>query len=202
MKIMLSLFFEKWNVKSKCFETEIEKWKFWKFFNISRETRFFNKIILWEPKNPDIQGVPKKRTFRIIIRVDRQSRTCKTKQYNPFLFPQGFLGEAEVVFFVLTLCLPLPRTPIKKSPRGLYLSKFNQIIRVSQFKYLSLLVEEESRFQYILWAVNIWADVMLFVGHSCLLGWKPKKNWLGLRLVPYFGKLPHESPQKIWKSGN
>ena len=29
-----------------------------------------------------------------------------------------------------------------------------------------------------------------------------KKNWPGLRLVPFFVKLPHESPQKIWKSGN
>ena len=38
--------------------------------------------------------------------------------------------------------------------------------------------------------------------HSDLQGWKPKKNSPGLRLVPFFGKLPHESPQKIWKSGN
>ena len=28
VKKMLSLFFEKWKVKSKCFETEIKKWKF------------------------------------------------------------------------------------------------------------------------------------------------------------------------------
>ena len=38
--------------------------------------------------------------------------------------------------------------------------------------------------------------------HSDLQGWKPKKNSPGLRLVPFLGKLPHESPQKVWKSGN
>ena len=31
---------------------------------------------------------------------------------------------------------------------------------------------------------------------------KTQKNLPGLRLVPFFGKLPHESPKKIWKSGN
>ena len=38
-KKMLSLFFEKWKVKSKCFETEIEKWKFSRIPDNSRETR-------------------------------------------------------------------------------------------------------------------------------------------------------------------
>ena len=38
--------------------------------------------------------------------------------------------------------------------------------------------------------------------HSCLKGSKPKKNSPVLRLVPFFVKLPHESPQKIWKSGH
>ena len=33
--------------------------------------------------------------------------------------------------------------------------------------------------------------------HSGLKGSKPKKNSPGLRLVPFFVKLPHESPQKI-----
>ena len=31
---------------------------------------------------------------------------------------------------------------------------------------------------------------------------KTEKNWPGLRLVPIFVKLPHESPQKNWKSGH
>ncbi len=44
-KNMLSLFFEKWKVKSKCFETEIEKWKFSRIPDNSRETRFYNRII-------------------------------------------------------------------------------------------------------------------------------------------------------------
>ena len=52
-------------------------------------------------------------------------------------------------FFVLTLCLPLPRTPIKRSPRGLYLSEFNQIIWVSQFKYLSPLGDNFEHFSQI-----------------------------------------------------
>ena len=47
---MLSLFFEKWKVKLKCFETEIEKWKFSRIPDNSRETRFYNRIILWKPK--------------------------------------------------------------------------------------------------------------------------------------------------------
>ena len=38
--------------------------------------------------------------------------------------------------------------------------------------------------------------------HSCLKGSKTKKNSPVLRLVPFFVKLPHESPQKIWKSGH
>ena len=38
--------------------------------------------------------------------------------------------------------------------------------------------------------------------HSCLKGSKPKKNSPVLRLVPFFVKLPHESPQKNWKSGH
>ena len=42
-KKMLSLFFEKWKVKSKCFE--IEKWNFSRILNISRETRFLNRFI-------------------------------------------------------------------------------------------------------------------------------------------------------------
>ena len=63
-KKMLSLFFEKCKVKIKCFHSfsRSEKWNrnasrlrsrsenFWEFFNGSRETRFFNKIILWKPK--------------------------------------------------------------------------------------------------------------------------------------------------------
>ena len=44
---MLSLFFEKWKVKSKCFE--IEKWKFSRILNNSRETRFLNRFIPWKP---------------------------------------------------------------------------------------------------------------------------------------------------------
>ena len=42
---MLSLFFEKWKVKSKCFEIEIEKWKFSRILNNSRETRFLNRFM-------------------------------------------------------------------------------------------------------------------------------------------------------------
>ena len=49
-KKMLSLFFEKWKVKLKCFENEIEKWKFSRIPDNSRETRFYNRIILWKPK--------------------------------------------------------------------------------------------------------------------------------------------------------
>ena len=33
--------------------------------------------------------------------------------------------------------------------------------------------------------------------HSGLKGSKPKNNSQGLRLVPFFVKLPHESPHKI-----
>ena len=43
-KQMLSLFFEKWKVNSKCFEIEIEKWKFSRILNNSRETRFLNRL--------------------------------------------------------------------------------------------------------------------------------------------------------------
>ena len=42
---MLSLFFEKWKVKLKCFETEIKKWKFTRIPDNYRETRFYNRII-------------------------------------------------------------------------------------------------------------------------------------------------------------
>ena len=41
---MLSLFFEKWKVKSKCFEIEIEKWKFSRILNHSREARFLTDL--------------------------------------------------------------------------------------------------------------------------------------------------------------
>ena len=37
---MLLLLFENWKVKSKCFEIEIQKWKFSRILNNSRETRF------------------------------------------------------------------------------------------------------------------------------------------------------------------
>ena len=40
------------------------------------------------------------------------------------------------------------------------------------------------------------------VEHSCLKGSKPKKNWPGLRLGPFFVKLPHDSQLKNWKSGH
>ena len=55
-KKMLSLFFEKWKVKSKCFE--IEKWKFSRILNNSRETRFFNRFIPWQPnKTAETDGL-------------------------------------------------------------------------------------------------------------------------------------------------
>ena len=55
---MLSLFFKKWKVKSKCFEIEIEKWKFSRILNNSRETRFFNRFIPWQPnKTAETDGL-------------------------------------------------------------------------------------------------------------------------------------------------
>ena len=55
-KEKLSLFFEKWKVKSKCFE--IEKWKFSRILNNSRETRFFNRFIPWQPnKTAETDGL-------------------------------------------------------------------------------------------------------------------------------------------------
>ena len=50
---------------------------------------------------------------------------------------RGSQERLQHFFFVLTLCLSLPQTPINWSPRGLYLSEFTQIIWVSQFRYLS-----------------------------------------------------------------
>ena len=57
--------------------------------------------------------------------------------------------------------------------------------------------------------LNLLMDGWLFslsvkckVAHSCLKGSKTKKNSPVLRLVPFFVKLPHESPQKNWKSGH
>ena len=44
-------------VKSKCLEINIEKWKFSRILHNSRETRFFNWIILWKPKNLNISKV-------------------------------------------------------------------------------------------------------------------------------------------------
>ena len=56
---MLSLFFEKWKVKSKCFEIEIEKWKFSRILNHSRETRFFYRLVPWKPnKTAETNGLP------------------------------------------------------------------------------------------------------------------------------------------------
>ena len=56
---------------------------------------------------------------------------------QPLWIPSGVPRRGCSIFFVLTLCLSLPRTPINWSPRGLYLSEFTQIIWVSQFRYLS-----------------------------------------------------------------
>ena len=56
---------------------------------------------------------------------------------QPLWIPSGVPRRGCSIFFVLTLCLSLPQTPINWSPRGLYLSEFTQIIWVSQFRYLS-----------------------------------------------------------------
>ena len=39
--------------------------------------------------------------------------------------------------------------------------------------------------------------IIVLTTHSRLKASKPKKNSPGLRLVPFFVKLPHESPHKI-----
>ena len=49
--------------------------------------------------------------------------------------------------------------------------------------------------------ISIFSFGTFIILHSRLKGSKPKKNSLGLRLVPFFVKLPHKSPQKNFKIG-
>ena len=63
---------------------------------------------------------------RVQNRVDRRRSTCGKNNNTTAM------NSVIPFFFVLTLCLPLPRAPIKRLPRGFYLSDFTQIIWVKK----------------------------------------------------------------------
>ena len=71
---------------------------------------------------------------RVYTRVGRKGCTCGKRLYNPFQSPQGFPGDIVVVFCSNTLpSFATDRTPIKRSPRGLWMSQ-NLIFSWSRFE--------------------------------------------------------------------